>query len=731
MTEPRTRRNFLKLSVVAAGAVLPTACYTDATDPTVLTEEESARFFPQSIASGDPRPDSIVLWVRAIDPDKPDAEPELQLVLARDEAMTDLVELSAAAQAMPTSADTDHCLMVRIGGLDPATTYYYRFGYRRLEGIAQTKLGRTRTAPALDSEQPVRLAVMSCQDYIGKYFHVARHISTQDVDFVLHLGDYVYETTGDPSFQSSDDDRTVEFSAPEEALELSRGDARYFAAQSLSNYRDLYKIYRSDPDLQALHERHPIIAMWDDHEFSDDCYGDVANYTDGREDEASPKRRAAADQAWSEYMPVDYTPRTDKSATVASKLDKDGGFPDNFSIFRSFVFGQHLELVLTDLRRFRPDHLVPEDAPPGAVFFTAADVSDYLDEAPADLVPYVDVDSFAKGVYRKALIDNADALAITPESVTGDFSAAWINAALAKLGADDLPEPIDLTDAELPRGYAYHSLLKSEQFSRVGARYAVALRPFEALATKRWEETSGQSENLMGEAQREWFLKTLHDSARTFKIWGSEICFQPRRIDLTAVSAAPPELQTVFSISAEDWDGFPNERRALLKELSNAGNVLVLSGDLHCFLAGTPYLEADEATRVVELTTSSVSSTTWKDGIGDSLSTGGMVPAAVEMLAQNIELLLANPLERPNPHLAYLDLARNGYSIVEVGPRDVTMKVFSIATKSVATPPSKLEADLDDLFETELFRTRKDSAELEQQVNGEYLTWSRAEMQFQ
>ena len=730
MSQLRRRRNFLKLSAVAVGAAVPAACYRETSDPPLLSEEESGKFFPQSVASGDPRPDSVVLWVRALDPNEPDADSQLELTLATDEGMTQAVALTADAGAMVTGADTDHCLMVRVGGLQPDTTYFYRFRYRGLNGVAQSRLGRTRTAPKEDSLEPVTFAVMSCQDYVGKYFHVARHIAEQELQFVVHLGDYVYETTGDPSFQAGSRDRQILFSAPEEALQLSRGDATFMAAGSLSNYRDLYRTYRSDPDLQALHERHPIIAIWDDHEFSDDAHGDVATYEDGTRDESSPARRAAADRAWSEYMPVDYTPRGEAGGSVASKWDKSGEFPDNFGIYRSFVFGQHLELVLTDLRRFRPDHLVPEDAPPGAVFLTAAEVAELLPEAPADLVPYVDIEEVWDGAYRQALADNAEALGITPESLIGNFSAVWINRALASLTDVEVPVPLDEQEPTLERGYAYHCLLKSEQFSRVGARYAVAAAPLEALAKKRWNETEGQSENLMGKRQRAWFLKTIRDSTRTFKIWGSEIAFQSRHIDLSGASAVPADLRTRIAVSAEDWDGFPNERRALLKELAAAGNVLILSGDLHCFFAGTPFVEGDEETRVVELTTSSVSSTTWKDGIARTLSTGGMVPAAVQALAQNIELLLTNDVARPNPHLAYLDLGRNGYSVVEVSKNDVTMTLRSLATQYVATAPEDLKRELDDLFDSELFRTRDGTAELEREVNGEFLTWSRSKMAF-
>ena len=720
----------LKLSVLALGA-LPAGCYGETSDPPPLSDEASVAYFPQSVASGDPRPDSIALWVRAIDPNRPTQDAQVGLIVARDAEMTSQLTLSSDAQAMVAAADADHCLLVRLGGLEPGTTYYYRFVCTTVEGVAYSRVGRTRTAPADDSTDPVKLAVVCCQDYVGKYFHVARHVAQQDVDFVLHLGDYVYETTGDPSFQSQTDERSVVFSAPDEALALGRGELRYLAAQSLSNYRDLYKIYRSDPDLQALHERHPIIAIWDDHEFSDDSHGDVATYFDGAQDETSPERRAAADQAWFEYMPVDYTPRSGDVVSVASRLDKTAAFPDNFTIYRSFVFGQHLELVLTDLRRFRPDHLVPEDAPPGAVFLTAAEVAEAFDEAPTDLVPYIELETFDDGAYLSALTDNAEALEVTAGSLRGNFSAAWINDALGSLSVDGLPAPIDLEDPQLERGYAYHSLLKTKQYSRVGSRYVVAVPPFEALAQKRWQETKKQSENLLGEPQRAWFLKTIGESTRTFKIWGSEVALQSRHIDLTGVTSAPPELQTRISISAEDWDGFPNERRALLKELAQAGNVLVLSGDLHCFFAGTPFVEGDEATRVVELTTGSMTSTTWLDGIAGSVVQDGSLPMNVELLVQNVGVLLTDDVRRPNPHLAFQELGKNGYSVVEVGPDDVLMTVRAIDPAHVGTAPAKLRQKLDDLFEATRFRVRAGSAQLERDVDGEFLTWSRKEMKFE
>lgn len=729
MRERHRRRDVLKLSVLLS-SVLPLGCESEVADLPLLTAEQSVGSFPQSVASGDPRPQSVVLWVRALDPKHPERDTRVQLVLGLDPGMTELVPLDAGL--MVAAADGDHCLLARVGGLTPATTYYYRFRCETEDGIAQSRVARTRTAPAEDADEPIKFAVVCCQDYVGKYFHVARHVAEQELDFVLHLGDYIYETAGDPSFQTTQSaDRVVVFSAPDEAMELGRDGQTFLAARSLSNYRDLYKQYRSDPDLQALHERHPIVAVWDDHEFSDDSHGDVATYSDGSEDETSPERRAAADQAWFEYMPVDYGDGEASDVRQGERLDTREPFPDNFSIYRNFVFGRHLELVLTDLRRFRPDHLVPEDAPPGGVFLDAADIAAAYDTPPNDLVPYVALETFADVAYLAALRDNADALGISKSSLGGNFSAVWINDALATLTDVPVPEPIDVEDASLERGYAYHCLLKTKQFSRLGARYLVAVEPFEALARKRWEQSDGQSENVMGAAQRAWFSDTMKKSTRTFKIWGSQVALQSHRIDLSDLTLVPPELRKPINISVEDWEGFPNERRALLSELGKLDNVLILSGDLHVFLAGTPFVTEDERARVVELTTGSVSSSTWLEAIQGTLAQDDSLPMNVGLLVQNVGTLLADKTHRPNPHLAFQELHKNGYSVVEVDEDDVRMTLRSIDPKHVATAPDRLEGELDDLFERERFRVRSGTAELEREIGGEFLTWSRKNMEFE
>src|SRR5690606_19970696 len=109
-----------------------------------------------------------------------------------------------------------------------------------------------------------------------------------------------------------------------------------------------------------MHERLATILIWDDHESSNDCHGSTATYSDGRRDEADMVRRANANQAWFEYMPVDYENRD-------YVYDRSRPPPGDIKAYRSFGFGQHLQLIVTDLRSHRSDHLIPEDAYPGLI----------------------------------------------------------------------------------------------------------------------------------------------------------------------------------------------------------------------------------------------------------------------------------------------------------------------------------------------------------------------------
>ncbi|HLV65327.1 MAG TPA: alkaline phosphatase D family protein, partial [Polyangiaceae bacterium] len=306
-------------------------------------------------------------------------------------------------------------------------------------------------------------------------------------------------------------------------------------------------------------------------------------------------------------------------------------------------------------------------------------------------------------------------------------SIPWINVQLAAIG-DGAPAPIDPESQGFPRGYAVHQLLKTAEYSRLGARYLVALDPLAAVAARRFADTKGASERLMGEAQREWFLETIQRSTRTFKVWGSPIAFMPKVVDVRNVLLLPPELRGRYLLTADDWDGFPNERRALLDELAEVGNVVIVSGDLHCFLVGTPFDEAAPSRRVVEFCTGAVSSTTWLEGIERLAAADASIPEAFSLLAPAVGALLTDRETRANPHLAFHELGKNGYAVLSVSGEALETQLFLIDPQTVATPPDALVADLGSYFKRVRFRVPVDSASLERLDGSGVARWDTDEM---
>jgi alkaline phosphatase D len=290
--------------------------------------------FAWGVAAGDPTPDGVILWTRV--PASATAPVNVAWTIAADPAMRDVVTAGSAA----AGAGTDWTVKVRVRdpGLRPFTTYWYRFDALG----ASSRTGRFKTLP--DPEMPLqrlRLGYVSCQDFTSGRFHALRLLADADVDYVLHLGDYIYESVSDPRFQRR--------GPAGRRLVLPGGRAR---AETLDEYRWLYRTYRRDPDLQRLHERFAVIPIWDDHEFANDCYGIHDTDTTDEAANADPARRSAASQAWVEYLPADVA------------FDPTAEPLDQIRIYRRAVFGDLVDLVLTDERLYRdgpPCGLARED----------------------------------------------------------------------------------------------------------------------------------------------------------------------------------------------------------------------------------------------------------------------------------------------------------------------------------------------------------------------------------
>jgi alkaline phosphatase D len=342
------RRRFLSLSAfytVAAATGTLAACHSGDHDDNGnaggggSTPPPAGAFaFPQGVASGDPRDVSAVFWTRCVaNGSNAAASPSPVAVTLQVSAQQNFAQLVASVP-LSAVADYDFTVRTKVTGLAAKTTYYYRF----VAGSDISATGTTRTAAAANEAIPqLRFAWFVCQNWSANHWQAMSLLAAEtDLDFVVHLGDYIYEA----GFAAQPG--TVE--PAHLAITLPSGGAY---ASTLDDYRTLYRTYRGDARLQNVHARFPVIAIWDDHEFSDDCWQDHQTYTNANLQQTA--RRRNANQAWAEYLPVDW-------GDVSFDLNNTAY--DNIRIYRDFHFGSLMHLVMTDERLYRDDHVVSEAA---------------------------------------------------------------------------------------------------------------------------------------------------------------------------------------------------------------------------------------------------------------------------------------------------------------------------------------------------------------------------------
>lgn len=237
--------------------------------------------FTHGVASGTPRPDSVMLWTRYIGPGN---TAELKVEIAEDSGFR---RVAARGSAMAT-ASNDFTAKTTLAGLVPGKRYYYRF---TAPGGAVSPVGRTATLP-VGKTRGFKVAVFSCSNLGFGYFNGYGHAAARDdIDLVIHVGDYIYEYARG-TYPSLD--------------ELVAGRAIHPDSEivTVDDYRARYASYRTDPDLQALHARAPWIAIWDDHELANDAWMNGAQNHDPVTEGDWAKRKAAARQAHNEWLPI-------------------------------------------------------------------------------------------------------------------------------------------------------------------------------------------------------------------------------------------------------------------------------------------------------------------------------------------------------------------------------------------------------------------------------------------
>ena len=270
--------------------------------------------FALGVASGVPRPEGVVLWTRLIftDDDRArggDGPLRVQVQVFADATLKQMVHI----QDIATDASRGHSVHVQLQHLQPATTYWYRFK----QGDAFSAVGRTRTAPATHANvSQLRIALASCQHYEQGQYVAHEEIAKQALDFVLFVGDYIYESSN-----------------AQYAIRKHNTDE----PKTLPEYRQRYEQYKRDPALQAAHAAHPWVLMWDDHEVVNDYANDQdRHYT---EPQQFLLRRAAAYQAYFEHQPIMISP--------------DANQPASMKLYDHFVWGNLADLWTLDCRQYR------------------------------------------------------------------------------------------------------------------------------------------------------------------------------------------------------------------------------------------------------------------------------------------------------------------------------------------------------------------------------------------
>lgn len=297
--------------------------------PAILRAQTLWRSYPFSlgIASGDPSSDGFVIWTRiAPDPLAPHGGMPMGVVpvkweVASDEGF-DTIVASGEAPARPELA---HAVHVEVSGLQPDRPYWYRFE----AGGERTVRGRARTLPlASASPDALRFGVAGCQAYEQGYYTAYRHLAREDLSFVYHYGDYIYEGRGDPLRPGSGEGGIFE------PVRQHVGELLY----SLDDYRRRYAQYKMDADLQRAHAAHPFFVSFDDHEVENNWVADL----DSRAVPAEifRLRKAAAFQAWYEHMPV-----------RRSQIPNGG----TIQLYRGARYGNLAELNFLDTRQYRTD----------------------------------------------------------------------------------------------------------------------------------------------------------------------------------------------------------------------------------------------------------------------------------------------------------------------------------------------------------------------------------------
>jgi alkaline phosphatase D len=651
-----TRREMLaRAAALGAALAWPRGSVRAAVAP-----EERRDLFPQGVASGDPHPDSVLLWARR-PPVGENRAKVLRVEVATDAAFHRVISRATAK----LSPDTDWTCRVLAAGLRPSQIYWYRFIDEH--GFA-SRVGRTITAPAADDERPVRFAFASCQNVQLGGQQAYRRMIWDDVhatpgaelEFVMHLGDFLYELVWYPE----DRPQGMYARRVRDIVRYAHGEknADFHVPTTVDDYRAVYHAYLGDPDVQDARARWPFVYMWDNHEFSWKGWQTQEDF--GRGVVPAQTRKAAAAQAWYECQP----------ARVARVGAAGGGVMESFTLprvadrplerfdanglgleagnlaaihaltlYRTFRWGRHVELFLTDNRSFRAEPIT-----------NRAEMAHFRSTAfplflPQDVIEVLDAGRAANSG--------------TP------------------------PRTIPFAGAEVPN-----------------------------------PRMSESPNSMLGGAQKAWFFDRLAHSTARWKLWGNSVGTLDWRTDCSRVPAETGARWPTTGngqLGDDDWSGYRTERAEILDFIRAQGitGFVSLAGDRHSFQAGvlSRSLPPKEYVPVAaEFVTGSISAPGLFEAAEYAIprdhplrslyvydAPDGSVGPAINVtlmhgVRSSIELQrthdpkAALAARNPDvaPHLAFMDAGGHGYAVVRA-----TADALEVEFVAIPRPVERIEAE--------------------------------------
>jgi alkaline phosphatase D len=525
-----TRRAAL---IATAGAAA--ACAQDVETPPY----DGAVAFNHGVASGDPRHDRVIIWTR-VTPDQAGPVP-VRWIVARNRELTDVVKTGIAQ----TNEARDYTVKADVSGLRAGAPYFY--GFRA--GEAASAIGKTRTLPRgrLDA---LKLAVVSCASYPHGFFNAYEALARRDdVDLVVHLGDYIYEY-GLAGYGG------------EVAVQLGRVPAPDVECLRVQDYRLRHAQYKAEAELQAAHALAPWITVWDDHEVANDSFVSGAENHQPNEGEWADRRRAAL-QAYYEWMPI----REPESGRAFEAIN------------RSYQFGDLFTLIMLETR-----------------LLARTEPLDYANDLPIKTQRW----NLANPAAPVALRDG-EADAPTMQHLPAIYEAVgeemrpvldWRRVQSLAPAANNLPAGFYLA----PDVDALNTALQSPDRVMIGDAQETWLR--DELAESKRSNVAWQ---------------VIGNQVIMAPVTAPDLSATPPQLAAALERLSPGVTQLLkltrfpFPLSADTWDGYPQSRARVLEAIrAAAGNTLVITGDSHKAWANE--LNDVSGRLAVELGTTSITS---------------------------------------------------------------------------------------------------------------------------